>query len=104
MELFTYMEDAVYQHCIKHAKENPFRGYLEFLHGLGELSADEGVLYQGIGREFLSVIETTDMQKVYKMPILYSFYNHGSIRLGVTEEEVLQSWKAFLTQERIGRT
>ena len=24
------------------------------------------------------------MQKVYKMPILYSFYNHGNIRLAVT--------------------
>lgn len=24
------------------------------------------------------------MQKVYKMPILYGFYNHGNIRLEVT--------------------
>ena len=35
------------------------------------------------------------MQKVYKMPILYSFYNHGEIRLAVTEQEVLHSWKEF---------
>ena len=35
------------------------------------------------------------MQKVYKMPILYSFYNHGNLRLAVTEEEVLESWKEF---------
>lgn len=44
---------------------------------MGELSAEEETVYDGIGREFLSLIETTDMQKVYKMPVLYSFYNHG---------------------------
>jgi len=35
------------------------------------------------------------MVKVYKMPILYSFYNSGDIRLAVTDEEVLEAWKAF---------
>ena len=41
------------------------------------------------------MIETTNMQKVYKMPILYAFYNDGDIRLDVTEQEVLKSWKNF---------
>ena len=95
MEFFTYMEDAVYQYCIGHAKENPFRRYMDFLNELGELSAEEKMVYSGIGREFLSVIETTDMQKVYKMPILYSFYHDGDIRLAVTEAQVLESWKKF---------
>lgn len=35
------------------------------------------------------------MQKVYKIPILYSFYNHGNVRMAVTDEEVLESWKEF---------
>lgn len=95
MELFTYMEDEIYQYCIKHAKENPFRRYMDFLYELRELSADEETVYHSIGREFLSLIETTDMQKVYKMPILYSFYNHGEVRMAVTDDEVLQSWKEF---------
>lgn len=95
MELFTYMDDDIYQYCIKHARENPFRRYLEFLHDLQEFSQEEERLYAGLGREFLSVIETTDMQKVYKMPILYSFYHNGDIRLEVTDEEVLESWKRF---------
>ena len=51
--------------------------------------------YDLVGRELLSLIETTDMQKVYKMPVLYSFYNHGNIRISVTDDEVLESWKAF---------
>ena len=95
MELFTYMEDSVYQYCMKQAKENPFRRYMEFLQDLQELSEEEQRLYHGIGREFIAVMETTDMQKVYKMPILYSFYNDGNIRMEVTEEEVLKSWKQF---------
>ncbi len=95
MELFTYMDDDIYQYCMGHARENPFRRYLDFLYDLHELSEEEQSLYAGIGREFIAVIETTDMQKVYKMPILYSFYNHGRIRLEVTDEEVLESWKEF---------
>lgn len=95
MELFTYMDDDIYQYCMKHTKENPFRRYMEFLYEVQELSADEETVYSGIGREFLSVIETTDMQKVYKMPILYSFYNGGNVRLAVTDEDVLRVWKGF---------
>lgn len=95
MELFTYMDDDVYHYCIKHTKENPFRRYMEFLNEIQELSVDEEVVYSGIGREFLSLIETTDMQKVYKIPILYTFYNNGNVRLAITEDEVLAVWKKF---------
>lgn len=95
MELFTYMEDEIYQYCMKYTKQNPFCRYLDFLYELKELSEAEKVVYKGIGREFLSIIETTNMQKVYKMPILYSFYNDGNIRLEVTDEEVIKAWKQF---------
>ena len=95
MELSAYMEDGIYRYCMKHAKENPFRGYMDFLKELGELSLEEERVYGGLGREFLSLIETTDMQKVYKMPILYSFYHDGVIRMAITDGEVLESWKRF---------
>ena len=100
MELFTYMEDEIYEYCMKHAKENPFKRYIDYLHECEELSAQEEALYGSIGKEFLSLLETTDMTKVYKMPILYSFYNEGQIRLEVTEEEVLQCWKKFFDSNR----
>lgn len=87
MDLFTYMDDDIYRCCVSgsHAKGNPFQHYLDFLYELGELSADEQELYAGIGREFIQTIETTEMQKVYTMPILYSFYNQGNIRLKLRE-------------------
>jgi superfamily II DNA or RNA helicase/HKD family nuclease len=100
MDLFTYMEDEVYQYSIKHSKENLFRHYLDYLHDLDELSENEEALYAGIGKEFLALIETTDMAKVYKMPVLYSFYNKGNILLEVTEDQVLACWKDFFDRNK----
>ena len=95
IELFTYMDDDIYQMAITHSKENPFKRYLEYLRDLNELTSDEEVFCQGIGREFISLIENTNMSKVYKMPVLMAFYNHGDVRLAVSEEELLESWKEF---------
>lgn len=100
MELFIHMEDDVYQYCMTHSKENPFKRYMSFLHELGELSDAQCEIYCGAGREFLNLIETTDMQKVYKMPILYSFYNEGNVKIAITEEDVLRSWKSFFNYGR----
>lgn len=95
IELFTYMDDDIYQMAIMHPKENPFKRYLEYLKDLGELTSEEELFCQGIGREFISLIENTNMSKVYKMPVLMAFYNHGNVRLAVSEEELLESWKEF---------
>lgn len=95
IELFTYMDDEIYQMAITHAKENPFKRYLEYLKDLRELTSEEETFCQGIGREFISLIENTNMSKVYKMPVLMAFYNHGNVRLAVSEKELLESWKEF---------
>lgn len=97
MELFTYMNDDVYQLCMGHSSENPFRNYLEYLERMGDLSTGEQTLFGGIGREFLNILETTNMQKSYKMPVLEAFYNDGDIKLAVTEEDVLYYWKRFFS-------
>ena len=95
MELFTNMDNDIYEYCMKHSKENPFKRYMDFLYEMHELSEEALRVYSGMGREFLHIIETTDMQKVYKMPILSGFYNDGNVRLAVTDDEVLESWKKF---------
>lgn len=95
MELFTYMDDDVYRLVISHAADNPFKRYLDFLKNLDELLPEEEPLYGGIGREFINLIENTNMSKVYKMPVLMAFYNHGNVRMEVSEAELLASWKEF---------
>lgn len=98
MELFTHMDNEVYAYCVMNAKDNPFKSYLRFLHQLDQLNEEEQELWASVGREFLSIVETTNMQKVYKMPILYSFYNDGNIKMKVTDEDVLYTWKHFFEQ------
>ena len=97
MDLFTYMDDDIYRVAITHSKDNPFKRYLDFRKELGEFSEGENILYSGIGREFINLIENTNMSKVYKMPVLMAFYNHGNIRSQVSEEELLDSWKEFFS-------
>lgn len=95
IDYFTYVDDRIYELMIGHAKDNPLKNYLEYLKRYEFLSEDEKILYHGIGREFINYIETTNMSKVYKMPILMAFYNHGRIRKSVTKEQLLMSWKEF---------
>ena len=97
MDLFTYMDDDIYRMAVTHSKDNPFKRYLDFRKELGDLLEEENVLYSGIGREFINLIENTNMSKVYKMPVLMAFYNHGNIRSQVSEEELLDSWKEFFS-------
>lgn len=97
MDLFTYMDDDIYRVAITHSKDNPFKRYLDFRKELGELTEEENLLYGGIGREFINLIENTNMSKVYKMPVLMAFYNHGNVRSQVSEEELLDSWKEFFS-------
>ena len=98
MDLFTYMDDDIYQFTISHPKDNVFKDYLGFLRETGEIDESENFLVDGIAKEFLNVLETTNMTKVYKMPVLMAFYNNGDMRLNVTDEQLLVSWKAFFDQ------
>jgi superfamily II DNA or RNA helicase/HKD family nuclease len=98
MELFTYMDDNIYQLVLKNSRDNLFKHYLDFLNENNEIKDEENVLYNGIGREFLNIIETTNMTKVYKMPVLMAFYNGGDVRMEVTKEQLLCAWKEFFGQ------
>ena len=98
MDLFTYMDDDIYQFTISHPKDNVFKDYLSFLRETGEINEAERFLVDGIAKEFLNVLETTNMTKVYKMPVLMAFYNNGNMRLEVTDTQLLDAWKAFFDQ------
>ena len=95
LELFTYMDSDIYDICLKTSKENIFKNYLTFRENLNLLNHAEQNLFDSVGREFLHLLETTDMTKVYKMPVLNSFFNNGNIRLQLTKEDLLTSWKEF---------
>ena len=95
VELFTYMDDVIYQKAIERTKDNPFRNYIDYLNSLGELTEEETVLFNSIGKECIHIVETTNMSRVYKMPVLMAFCDHGKIRTKVTDKQLLASWKEF---------
>lgn len=97
MDLFTYMDDDVYQMAVTHSNENPFKKYLNYLEELDELTDEQKRCCQGIGKDFINLLENTNMSKVYKMPVLMAFYNHGNVRMEVSEAELLASWKEFFS-------
>ena len=98
LELFTYMEDEVYSRALEHAKDNPFRHYLDFLQEMGALTAEEETLCRSAAREFLTLLETTNMSRVYKMPVLEAFLGSGYVRSEVTEKQLLSAWKSFFSR------
>lgn len=94
MDLFTCMEDEIFQLCAG-MKNSPFKHYLRYLDGLGELGAQERAIYESIGNEFLELLETTQMSKSYKMPVLLAFYNGGDIKTAIGEADIYRSYREF---------
>ncbi len=97
LELFTYMDQDIYDLCMRHSKENIFKHYMTFLYDHQRLGKELGNTYENISREFLNLLEMTSMSKVYKMPVLLAFYNNGRVRMELTENMLLESWKAFFS-------
>ena len=100
VELFTHMDEVVYQYCLKEAKENPFRHYVMFRSALGDLEKEKCAWIGTDAGDFLELIEQTSMQKSYKMPVLSAFCEADggsvdSLKMAVTESDVLRSWKKF---------
>lgn len=94
VELFTYIDDEVYQN-IRSKAMNPFSNYLEYIKENDKLTHDEEILYNSRGREFINMIETTSMSKTYKMPVLLAFYNYGDIKMEILEDDIYKSFYNF---------
>ena len=99
VELFNEMNADIYEICMTKSKENIFKNYLSFLESIDELSMEDRKINQSIAGDFLHEIEMTNMTKVYKMPVLLSFYNQGNMRLKITDEQVLDTWKDFFNRD-----
>lgn len=94
VELFTYMDDEVYQN-IRSKAMNPFSNYLEYIKENDKLTHDEEILYNSREREFINMIETTSMSKTYKMPVLLAFYNDGDVKMEISEDDIYKSFYNF---------
>ncbi|MCH1959930.1 DEAD/DEAH box helicase family protein [Romboutsia hominis] len=98
LELFTYMDDDLYNNIKKKAKINPFRDYISFSEKLNELNEDEKIITDTIAYDFIKFIENTSMSKTYKLPVLLAFYNNGNMKLKVDDEGLYKSFKDFYSK------
>lgn len=95
VELFLRMDENIISAMKRTAKINLFRDYLSFLNDNNELNFEEMEYLSSPAHEFLKIIETTNMTKSYKMPILKAFYNNGNIKMEITDDDVYRNMKEF---------
>ncbi|WWU66085.1 DEAD/DEAH box helicase family protein [Clostridium baratii] len=79
----------------KDRKSNPLKDYLTYLKEINEISCEEEKLLNTVAYDFINYIETTEMSKTYKMPILLAFYNGGNFKLRINEDDIYRSMKEF---------
>ena len=95
VELFLKMDEQVISAMKRNTKHNLFRDYLTFLSDNDELKPEEENYLNSIAHKFLNTLETTNMTKSYKMPILKAFYNDGDIKMEITEDDVYREFNNF---------
>lgn len=79
----------------KDRKSNPLKDYLTYLKDINEISYEEEKLLDTVAYDVINYIETTEMSKTYKMPILLAFYNKGDFKLRINEDDIYKSMKEF---------
>ncbi|KEH92864.1 DEAD/DEAH box helicase family protein [Clostridium botulinum] len=95
VEMFTYIDDIIYENMKNNKKNNIFKNYLGFLNEIDELTEEEKELLNTEAEQFINMIEETSMTKTYKIPILLAFYNNGNFRIKISEKDIYESFRDF---------
>jgi len=98
LEMYTYMDDDLYNVIRSRGELNIFNDYMGFLKKIDGISQGEKILLNTKASEFFNTIEKTSMVKTYKMPLLLAFYNSGKIKLKIDEEIIFKSFREFYTK------
>lgn len=98
MELYQALDEDQIRLFYAQGSSNPFRNYLSFLAGQQMLPKSKRALLDGRAGEFLHLLETTSMSRVYKMPLLLAFVDGNRILPEVSEERALSVWKSFFAK------
>lgn len=95
------VEFGVYTQWYGTGKNENFKKFIKNVSKLGyeviqiNLNTDVKVEY----KEFIDTIKTTKMDKSYKIPLLWAFYNNGNIKLKIDENDIYNSFKEFYSKE-----
>ncbi|MEA4826892.1 MAG: DEAD/DEAH box helicase family protein [Clostridium sp.] len=95
LEMFTYMDEGIYENMKRKSKQNIFNNYLRFLDSIEELRKEEKALLDTKAEKFINMVETTSMSKTYKIPVFLAFHNEGNLKMKVNDEDIYRSFKKF---------
>lgn len=95
VEFFLHMDEEIIAAMKRTPKINLFKDYISFLNDNSQLAEEEEEFLNSPAHEFLKAIENTNMTKSYKMPILRAFYNNGSIKMAISDDDVYLAMKEF---------
>lgn len=93
MELFAEMDDTLMQR--NRLKGGIFKDYLGYLHRRGLTTPLEESLIGTPAARFINLIETTSMSRLYKMPLLYSFFRGDRMVLHAGWDDIARSFREF---------
>ncbi|MBW8380979.1 MAG: NgoFVII family restriction endonuclease, partial [Youngiibacter sp.] len=95
LSMYTYLDDGIRSMIASRKELNIFKDYLSFLDKAGETTEAEKELIGSKAHMFLREIENTSMSKLYKMPVLLAFYNGGSMKGQIGDEDMFLSFREF---------
>lgn len=98
IDMFTYMDDDIYSNMKKKSKINIFRDYIKFLDEVKDINGEEGKLKDTIAYDFIKFIETTNMSKTYKIPVLLAFFNNENMKVKINDYDLYKAFKEFYSK------
>lgn len=96
MDLFTELDGELLDKMKK--GKNPLSSYFGWLHDHNFLNEEEKALYDSPAKELIQLLETTNMSRLYKMPVLMAFLEENTLRDHVTSHTLLKVWKQFFAR------
>ena len=79
-------------------KVNPFRDYLGFLRQMGDLDPLRSTFLENEAYRFINMIEKTSMSRLYKIPLIMSFFDGNRIVFEPGREEDSRVVQGFLLE------
>ncbi len=97
-DFFKLMDPYVWG-LVRGSNDNPFKHYLDYLNEKDLLTPIQKTFMENEAYGFINMIEKTSMSKLYKMPLLLSFFDNGTIILEPSEDRIVDSFKSFFARD-----
>lgn len=99
VEFFEHLDNVNYSNLKKSSKLNPFKNYLGFLNEMEEGYIPKGFLASD-AFEYINMLETTNMQTLYKIAILQTFISDAIMHKEINRKQVEESFFSFYNNKR----